>query len=262
MLNGIYTPLSGAIAQERLLEIISNNMANVNTPGFKGDNVTFTLLEPEPDRNYKDPLPPANYKQDMSDIMPFKGNDLAYVGISGVHRDSTQGPPITTHNSMDLMIEGDGYFTVQTPEGLRYTRSGALDLSQDGVLVTKAGHPVLGEKGNVFLRAGAFQVNNRGEILQDGEIVDRLLIQNFADHNSLERVGNNYMFYGGPPEGVKPVTHPEVRQGMLEGSNVNAIKCLTSMILAHRSYEAYQKAVSNYDKMMEKSNTTIGEVRA
>ena len=83
-----------------------------------------------------------------------------------------------------------------------------------------------------------------------------------VDESQLERVGNNYLFYGGADEGVSKIDMPQVRQGYLEGSNVNAIKNITSMIVSHRSYEAYNKAIKNFDSMMEKSSNRIGEVRA
>ncbi|MGE0174096.1 MAG: flagellar hook-basal body protein [Oligoflexales bacterium] len=262
MLNNVYSALSGAIAQEKALDVIANNLANVNTAGFKGDNVTFTVLDAEPNASYTDPLPPANYKQDLTDVMPLKGNDMDYVGIAGIHRDDTQGPAITTHNKTDLMIEGDGYYTVQTDEGVRYSRAGDFTLSQDGVLVTKNGHPVMGENGAIYLRSGQFDVNNGGEIYQDGQLVDRLIVSKFEDPQLLEKVGKNYFFHTGPDENVSRMEAPAIRQGYLEGSNVNAIKNLTAMIIAHRAYEAYQKATANFDKMMEKSANTIGSVRA
>jgi flagellar basal-body rod protein FlgF len=261
MVKSIYTPLSGALAQERVLELISNNLANVNTVGFKGDGVTFKLLEAEPEKNYREPLPPANYKISLEDVFPLKGNEILHVGVADVQRDLSQGPAIETKNPTDLMIEGDGMFAVNTPEGIRYTRSGALGLSPDGVLMTSGGHPVLGEKGTVVLRANAFEVNSRGEIHQDGQLVDRIQLWSFADDKQLERTGNNYFFFGGPETARSQVAQPQIRQGFLEGSNVNAIKSLTAMIVAHRSFEAYQKAMSNYDKMMDKSSNQIGEIR-
>ncbi|MBF0442383.1 MAG: flagellar hook-basal body protein [Oligoflexales bacterium] len=261
MLKNIYTPLSGAIAQERAMDIIANNLANLNTVGFKGDNVTFTLLEPEPYRNYKSPIPPANYKVDFGELTPFHGNDMAYVGIAGMERDNQQGPALITHNPLDLMIEGEGYFAVQTDQGRRFTRAGNLSLNSEGALVTASGHPILGEKGVVYLRSKQFEVNTKGEIYQDNQLVDRIRMYSFANEDAVERVGNNYLYFGGSDKDLVSVANPAIRQGFLEGSNVNAIKNLTAMIIAHRSYEAYQKAVSNYDKMMDKSSNTIGAVR-
>lgn len=262
MIKSIYTPLSGALAQEKVLEIIANNLANVNTVGFKGDRVTFKLLESEPEKHYRDPLPPANYKVSLEHLMPLVGNEIANVGVAGVSTDHTQGPAINTHNPLDFMLEGDGYFKIQTPDGVRYTRNGQFTLATDGALVTKAGHPVLGEKGNIFLRSGDFEINHLGEIYQDGQMLDRLVIERIEDKSAFERAGHNYYYYGGDPQGTKRIKHPSIRQGFLEGSNVNAIQNLTAMILTHRSYEAYQKALKNYDQMMDKSSNSIGEIRA
>lgn len=262
MLKAIYSPMSGALAQEKVLEIIANNLANVNTVGFKGDSVTFKLLEPEPEKNYKSPLPPANYKVSLDDVMPLKGNDIAYVGIAGVERDESQGPALQTGNDTDLMIEGEGLLAVNTQDGIRYTRNGQLAVSPDGVLMTNAGQPVLGEKGNIVLKAGKFEINHRGEIYQNSQLIDRLQLFSFNDPAGLERSGLNLWHYSGPEDDRVAIKDPMVKQGFLEGSNVNAIKNLTSMIIAHRSYEAYQKAVSNYDRMMEISNNQLGAVRA
>jgi flagellar basal-body rod protein FlgG len=262
MLNNIYSPLSGALAQERVMEIIANNLANSNTVGFKEERVTFKLLEPEPEHTYKDPLPPANYKVSFEHVLPLRGNEFAYVGVSGVHRDMQQGPVIDTKSSLDLMLEGEGFMTVHTSEGLRYTRSGSLTLNEQGVLADKFGNSVLGKKGVIFLKAGDFQVNHLGEIYQNNELVDRLDLVRFQDERHLEKIGNNLYFYGGPQSGIQEADKIQVRQGFLEGSNVNVIRNLTAMILSHRSYEAYQKTVKNMDSMMEKSSNTIGEVRA
>ena len=261
MLKSIYTPLSGAVAQERVLEMLANNLANVNTAGYKGESVTFELLEPEPYKHYKNPLPPANYKIALDDILPLRGNDMEYVGVSRIFRDDTQGSVIMTSNPLDLMIEGEGYFAVQTKEGIRLTRNGSFSLNEDGALVDKSGHPVHGEKGTVYLRGTNFRVNHLGEVYLGEKMVDRLKIYRVEKKDSLEKVGSNNFYYGGPPEELKALEHPVVRQGQLEASNVNAIRNITDLILAHRTYEAYQKSIQNYDSMMDKSSNSIGVVR-
>lgn len=262
MLKNVYTPLSGAIAQERAIEVIANNLANLNTVGFKGDNVTFTLQEPDPYPNYKSPIPPANYKIAFKDLQYLHGNDLNYAGIAGMSRDVTQGPSIVTQNPSDVMIEGDGYFQVNTQDGIRFTRAGNLSIATDGALITPEGDPILGEKGVIYVREGGFKINEAAEVYQDGELVDRLKLFRFKDKDAIERAGRNYLLYSGHEDGVERITSPRVRQGFVEGSNVNAMKNLTAMIMAHRSYEAYQKTVSNLDSMMEKSSNSIGVVRA
>ena len=261
MLKSIYTPLSGALAQEKVLDIIANNLANTNTVGFKGEKVSFKLLEPEPERNYRDPLPPANYKIAFEDIMPLRGNEVAYVGVSGVSRDMTQGSAIATKNPLDIMLEGKGFLTINTKEGLRYTRNGSLNINNEGALVDKNGFTVLGEKGSIFLHSGKVEINKHGEIYQDGEFLDRLDIKNFKDTNLLEKVGMNNFLHTGLEDNIEKVQFPNVKQGYLEGSNVNAIKNLTDMILAHRSFEAYQQAIKHYDSMMDRSNNSLGELR-
>lgn len=262
MLKNIYTPLAGAIAQERALEALSNNLANINTVGYKSDSVTFSLQDPEPYKNYPDPIPPANYKVDLDKIGPLKGNEISYVGIAGIKRDHTQGPAITTYNKLDLMIEGEGFFNVQTREGRRYQRAGDLTLNREGVLVTKQGDPVLGEKGLIYLKSEQFQINSAGNILQDGALVDTIKMSNFRNPENLEKVGMNYFLHKGHDESEVIPFEGSLRQGFLEGSNVNSIKNLSNLIVSHRSYEAYQKAVSNYDKIMDKTSNSIGEVRA
>ncbi len=261
MLKNIYSPLSGMIAQERVLDIIANNLANSSTAGFKGEAVSFKVLEPEPEKNYREPLPPANYQFDTLDIMKLKGNDMSYVGVSGVSHDFTQGSAIQTKNPFDLMIEGEGFLTAQTKEGFRYTRNGSLTLSPEGSLVDKEGNSILGEKGTIFLGAGKVTINHLGEVYQNDEFVDRLVVKNFNEKNLLEKIGSNYFVYKGDEKDVSDVEFPAMQQGFLEGSNVNIIKNLTHMILAQRSFEAYQKAVQNYDSMMEKSSNSIGVIR-
>ncbi len=262
MEKAIFTPLAGALAQEKVLEMIANNMANLNTVAFKGDRATFVLQEPEPEKRYESPLPPANFKVGMEQLMYLKGNEIFNVGIAEMFRDTQQGPAVQTLNPTDVMVEGEGLFKVETPDGERYTRAGNFAVSRDGVLATQDGFPIMGDKGDIVVRAGSFQVNDTGEIWQDGKMVDKLQLFRFDDENALERVGGNMFHYGGPPEGVKRIALPSVRQGFIEGSNVNAIKNLTDMIIAHRSYDAYQKAVQSYDKMMDRTNNSIGEVRA
>ena len=262
MMKNIYAPLSGAIAQERVMEIIANNLANVNTVGFKGDRVTFSLLESDPAHNYASPLPPANFKMDVEDMLPLRGNEMAYVGINGVKRDETQGPSQQTQSPLDVMLEGEGLFQVMTPEGMRYTRNGQFKLNPSGVLSTQSGHPVLGEKGDILLRSGEFDINQNGEIWQDDQMVDRILVYKFDQPESLERSGHNYYFYGGAEEGANRIELPSMRQGFLEGSNVNPIQNIANMIVSHRSFEAYQKAVQTYDRVMDRSANSIGQIRA
>ena len=160
------------------------------------------------------------------------------------------------------MIEGQGFFEVQTKQGTRYQRAGDLTLSQSGALVNKHGEPILGEQGVIHVHSQNFEVNRKGEVYQDGRLVDKIRLVNLGKPSEIEHVGGGKVFYRGPVDEVVPAEKATIAQGFLEGSNVNAMKNLTAMIVSHRSYEAYQKAVSNYDKIMEKSSNTIGNIRA
>ncbi len=261
MLKSIYTPLSGAIAQERALEIIANNLANANTNAYKAEKVTFRKLVAEPFKNYATPLPPANYKVDLEDVMPLKGNEIAYVGVDQVYKDMTKGGEQITGNPLDVMLDSEGFLVVNTPQGERLTRDGALTINSNGILTSKNGDPILGERGNIVVNGQNFEITVNGEIYENDRFVDKLLVKNVSDAAQLEKVGGNLYFYGGPEEEMNTLKFPQVIQGSLERSNVNVVESLANMILAHRSYEAYSKALKNYDSMMEKSSNTIGEVR-
>ena len=119
----------------------------------------------------------------------------------------------------------------------------------------------MGEKGTIYIRSSQFHVNAKGEVFQDGQFLDKIKIFDFKHKKALERVGSNYYFYGGPASDIQRSGAATIKQGFLEGSNVNPIKNLTALIVSHRSYEAYQKAVANYDQIMDRSSNTIGELR-
>lgn len=261
-MKGIYTPLSGALAQDRVLQVLANNMANVSTNGFKGEDVAFSVIDSEPFQNYQSPVPPANYKLDFEKLSRLHGNEMSYVAVAEVRKDLTQGPPISTHNPSDLMIQGSGYFTLLTTDGERFTRDGSFSRLPSGALTSSDGSPVMGENGAIFIGPEEFSVNASGEIYQNDVLVDRIKIVSFDNPQSLEKVGGNKLFYNGDQTEIREEKGSVVHQGMLEGSNVNPMKNMTDLIVAHRSFEAYQKAMQNYDSMMEKSSNQIGLVQA
>ena len=259
MIKSIYTPLSGALAQEKALEIIANNLANISTVGFKGEKVSFELLGSENKSSNSERFL-SNHLDTESFPEQVLGNEVSYVGVSGVNLDLSQGPTIATRNPLDIMIDGHGFLKINTPEGDRYTRSGALSMNEDGVLVSQQGYPVMGENGLLTLSSGTVEINPLGEVFQDGDFIDRLVVVDFPEPYALEKLGSNQYFYRGSEDQIKKIIHPEIKQGYLEGSNVNAIENLTKMILAHRSYEAYQKTIKNFDNMMDKSSNSIGKL--
>lgn len=259
MLKNVYSPLSGGVLQERIMEIISNNLANANTTAFKEDEISFQAQEANPWPSYATPHPPAPFKMNMQELWPLKGNEMEYVTLSEIRTAHSQGPMIKTGNPLDVAVQGDGFFEVMTPFGERLTRDGGFSISNDGILITKSGAVVQGENGAISgLNGKDFSILPTGEIYVGKKFVDKLKVIAFKDTTLLERLGESLWLHNGPPENLKaPVG--EVTEGYLEGSNVNPMRNLTNMIIAHRSYEALQKTVKSHDETMQNANK-ISEV--
>lgn len=260
MLKNIFAPLSGGIVQERVLEILANNVANMNTTGFKEEQVTFAALEANPWKSYNSPLPPAQFKLDMRDVYPLHGNEMGYVTLSNVETSHIQGGLKRTGANTDVAIQGNGFFAINTPFGERYTRDGSFNLTADGTLVTKNGASVMGERGPITgLSEGEMRILPDGEVYNGEKFIDKIKVVAFTDNKLLQRLGDNLFVHDGAPENI--TAHKgELSQGFLESSNVNPMKNMTNMIIAHRTYEALQKAVKSYDNTMQLSAQKVGEV--
>lgn len=260
MLKNIYGPLSGGVAQERVLEVLSNNVANANTTGFKEETVTFSSMESNPWPAYASPLPPAPFKVDLRAAFPLHGNEMGYSAVANVGTSFVQGGLRTTGNPLDFALQGDGFFAVNTPFGERFSRDGSFTLTPEGTLVTKTGALVQGNRGPITgLSEGEVRVLPGGEIYAGERYVDTLRTVAFEDAKALQKLGDNLFVHDGPPENRVPAKG-HVTQGALESSNVNPMRNLTNMIVAHRTYEALQKAVKAHDDSMATGNR-IGELQ-
>src|ERR1700733_11475164 len=189
--KGIYSALSGAMAQSQQLDTIANNIANATTPGFKGDKNTFkeylTVLERAPDVNTVPRIPAS-----IESFYDMQGTDKSYVSMDGTYTDFAQGGVKATGNPLDLALEGRGFLEVLTPQGPRLTRKGTLSLSADGTLVTTDGLAVLkrdtGGGGNAAERTirlsptGSVSFTQQGGIYQDGANVGDLSIVEFENN--------------------------------------------------------------------------------
>ncbi len=259
MLKNIYAPLSGGVMQEKIIDIIANNLANTNTTAFKEDQIAFKAEEANPWPSYATPHPPAPFKLNMQDVYPLKGNEMAYVSLAEVKTSFDQGSLQKTGNDTDFALQGSGFFEVNTPFGKRLTRDGGMIVNPEGVLVNKNGYPVQGENGIIQgLHGGKLQVLGTGEVYIGKQFIDKMKVTACTNEKLLERIGENLWIHNGPPENLKKF-QGEVTQGYLEASNVNPMRNLTNMILAHRSYEALQKAVKTQDETMQHANK-IAEV--
>lgn len=267
-LKGVYTALSGAIAQSSKLDTIANNIANVNTPGFKRDQQVFseylTANEKEPTTI---PIP-----KDVAAIESFynmQGGDKSYVHEKGTFTDFSQGSLKRTGGALDVAIDGPGFFEVSTPSGIRYTRAGNFTLDGNGRMVTKEGYPVLrnaepgtpeSERAMQFTAEGPVTVNDNGQVFQGEELVGQMALVNVSNADSLMKIGNN--LYGPRPTmtvETNPIPSPSLKQGFVETSNVNVVQEMTDMITTHRIFESTQKAISAYDGMTEKLVNVVGK---
>jgi flagellar basal-body rod protein FlgF len=259
MLRNVYAPLSAGVGQERLLEILANNMANTNTSGYKEDQVSFRGLEADPWPNYQNPLPPAPFKMDMSEVYPLRGNDMGYVSVADVKTDFSQGGLRRTDNPLDLAIQGEGFFSIITPFGERFTRDGSFTLNRDGLLTTKAGAPVQGEKGAIVgLQEGNTRILSSGEVYAGDKYIDKIKMVDFKDKSALQRLGGNLYIHDGVPSNTT-AARGEIAQGQIETSNVNPMKNMTAMIIAHRTYEALQKTIKTHDDNLGLTSSKVGE---
>jgi flagellar basal-body rod protein FlgG len=220
-------PVQGGLRQERKLEAVSNNLANVDTTGYKKDVISF-------DRKFKAQL----------------------------NKDYSQGDVVETGNPFDIALGRPGFFKVETEDGIQYTRNGSFTLNSEGVLVDMSGNPVLGQGGAIVIGdATTAQINLAGEIRANGEVVDTLDVVNFQDPDKLEKIGENLMAYTGNPGEELAVENPVIKQMTLEKSNVRAVDEMVKMIDHHRMFETFTKSMMTFDEVDNMVITKVGVPR-
>ncbi len=226
MENLTYVALSQEIALSRRMNMVANNIANMSTPGYKSEGVLF---------------------QQYITKAPHGGTPVNEVQEYGTYRNLAEGPLTTTSNKLDTAIDGNGYFAVMTPQGIRYTRNGSFSLNGSRELVTQQGYPVMSDNNNpLTIQPGASGVNitHNGTISTSAGTVGKLKIVTFADRQALTPEGAGLFNAGTMPE--QPVgKNTKVLQGMIEGSNVNPIDEMNKMIQVSRMYEAALHLMSN-----------------
>jgi flagellar basal-body rod protein FlgF len=242
--DGIYSALSGAVAQERSLDIVANNVANSGTTGYRADRVAFEESLTRAQQTSQTP------------------NSLRYVELAEVRFDDSQGALRETGNQLDCAIQGEGYFAVETPNGERYTRDGSFVTDAEGTLRTHDGHAVMGgEPGQPPTRitipdgTAAVQIDRTGEIRADGVSVGRLRISAF-DPQTLQKEGHTLFVASGAPRAAEGA---EIEQGYLESANLNAVAGLNELISASRSFEAFQRVIQGFRSIDERSARDLGK---
>lgn len=256
LFKGMEKAMQGMIASRAKQDIIANNLANVGTAGFQKSTLLVS--------SFADVL---QGEMSYSEAPQVGG----YVPAGGIHGSDnhlffrsitqfSQGSLKNTGYPFDLALDGEGFFAIQTKNGLRFTRNGSFNLDANGNLVTKDGSLVLGEKGPIKVSGKEFIVNEEGIVLVDNKEIDRLKIVNFETKQNLYKEGENYFFPNGPISLAK-TNKTRIKQGFLEMANVNAIKEMVDMMTIMRAFEANQKLLHAEDQMLAKTVNEIGKLK-
>ncbi len=235
MSSGIWAATAGAVAQSQALDVTANNIANATTAGFHGDRMTF-----------------------RETLNAAKSIDTAVVGVATTRIDTQAGALAATDNPLDLALEGDGYFAVETPRGERYTRAGNFKLDDTGTLVTADGFAVRGAGGGKISAPAETQqlaVGIDGTVSADGNVIGKLELVKFRT-DQMKREGGTLMTATGRPDpGGEP---PKVRSGMLEASNVNVIRGVVDLVKVTRNYESLMKVIQGYKDVESRAARELG----
>lgn len=253
MVRGLYTAAMGMNVQAKRLDMISNDLANTDTTGYKKDVAVVSSFKEQ-------------YLKRVNDTEQFISNEgrvgkMVYgAKVDEIYTDFTQGSVISTGLETDLAVQGEGFFTVQTSNGIAYTRDGNFSINQFGTLVTKEGYPVMGQEGAIELGEAYFTQGNKlvvqgnGEIYVGSEYIDTLDMASFQDPTSLTKTNDNLYTTTDP----RSEFTGSVIQSFLETSNVNTVSAMVDMITVSRAYESNQKMIQTQDSMLDKAVNELG----
>ena len=281
MVRGMYTAASGMTAQQHRLDALSNNMANVDTNGYKRDTAVHKAFPEMLLRRMSEEVIRVPYRHPSIgsvDKAPVVGKLGSGVEQNEVYPVFEQGTLKQTENPFDVALEGDGFFVVQTPAGERYTRNGSFLIGPEGLLVTKDGFPVLGENGPIQITLNNFSIDEDGRVFQnealadeqfvlmpdneweDTQQIDRLQIVDVRSPRYLRKQGASMWqttWESGPAEIAEGTGRPRVHQGFVEGANVNIVNEMVQMIEVNRAYEANQKVIQAHDESTGRLLNTV-----
>ena len=253
---------TGMMAQQTNVEVISNNLANMSTTGYKRRRAEFQ------DLIYQNLRRAGSQSSDAGNILPSGAQIGLGVRTAAVYRISEQGNLQQTENRFDLAVRGNGFFQIQMPSGeTAYTRDGTFGLSAEGVMVTAEGY-VLQPGITIPAAARDVTINANGEVLAkiDGQVnpqnVGQVQLAIFANEGGLDAIGENMLLAtpsSGQPQAGNPgaVGYGQVLQGFVESSNVNVVQEITSLITAQRAYEMNSKVITASDEML----STLAKLR-
>lgn len=238
--SGYYAACSGLAAQTQALELVANNLANLGTAGYRGQEATFRSLLAGSGSVAWNPVNSAI-------------NDFGVLG--GSRLDLSSGNLNATGNPLDLGIAGKGFFVVQTDyqskQGVLYTRNGGFHRTPEGKIVTAQGDAVMGEQGPIALPNGAVAVSTDGTISVNGAVVAKLRLAEFSPRTNLTAAGN--ALYSAPEGSALPAASTSIREGMLEDSNVSPVEAVVQLIAIQRNAEMMQRALTLFDSQFNQT---------
>jgi flagellar basal-body rod protein FlgF len=235
--SGLYAAAAGLMARTDAMDTIANNMANSSTAGFRGRSTSFSSVL-------------AGHGQTLNSTLNEVTNSYGLLG--GSHLDMRPGSLERTGNDLDVGIDGPGFLSVQTATGTAYTRSGSLQLSAKGQIVTSSGDPVLGQSGPITIPRGAtLTISPDGTVSADGAIAGKLRLVEFTSTADPQSLGATY--YTAAAKDIVASSTSLVRQGMIEGSNVNPVSSVIDLIDAQRQLEGMRHALTMIDTEIDKT---------
>lgn len=258
-MKALSTASTGMLAQQLNVDVISNNIANMNTTGYKRQRAEFQ------DLLYQTIERVGANSSETGNTVPSGIQVGVGVRTAGIYRITDQGSLLSTGNAFDMAINGKGFFRVQLPDGQdAYTRAGSFQVDQQGQLVTSDGF-VVQPATNIPQDATDISINESGQIQAtiDGQVQPQTLgtleLARFPNENGLESIGNNLMLesQASGPANLSTPGLPGfglIVQGFLEGSNINAVSEITSLITAQRAYELNSKVIQTSDEMLNSAN--------
>ena len=245
MENAQLIGLSRQIALQRQMDVVANNMANINTSGFKNESLLFEeyVMPVARDQDFAYPDQPLSYTQDWATIHDFAAGAIMQTG-----------------GTFDIALQGEGFLAIQTPDGDRFTRNGELKLDNTGLLVTNDGQPVWSEGGLIRFAPGETNITfgQDGSIISSAGNKGRLRIVSFANPQELKHEGNNLFSGGQPVQDLNTV----VVQGAVERSNVSGVTEMANMIRVNRAYQTLAQIMQRQDELRSAAVRKLGDLQA
>ena len=267
-MKDLWVPLSGAISQQRKIDVLANNIANANTPGFKKDHITFKEHLTALEKGYQD-IDLPNKEWAPEDFYRSYDAENSLVKVAGNFTDFKQGNLMPTNNPFDLAIKGSGFFEVLTPNGIRYTKKGIFSPDQKGQITTNSGNMLLSkiQEENpqipkpqdrvITLPKGKAVITPEGEIHVDKKLITKISLVEFNDIHALRKEGDS-LFINKDIKNIKKTQgQSSILQGFLEQSNVNPIGEISELLKDYRHFESLQRAIKTYDNIGSKAVNDI-----